>query len=217
MKRISEDIKKEALNLRINHRKSIKAISRELSLAKSTVSLWMRQYPLTAEEKHTRYVQAGISTKNNLRSDNRKRLQEQIVIPVSTQLANERQYSSNQKGRIAETAVMFRLAILQISVYKAIFDGEKLDLVIELPNNVLKKIQVKWIRIDKDGRGSVKLTCSNTRSSTRRYTSSEFDCLVGYDLSTDICYIYTQEETKDLTTCVSCSASAAEAWHKLTI
>ena len=111
---------------------------------------------------------------------------------------------------------MLRLAILKFDVYKSVFDGEKLDIVAQSPNDVqLKKIQVRWCRKPKQGMGFITLTCSSGRNSSRRYTDDEFDFIIGYDFYTDACYVYGANELKHLKKSVSVEDEHAEAWHKI--
>jgi transposase-like protein len=45
------ELKKIAIELRQNERLSVKQVARKLGIAQSTASLWLRQFPLTDEEK----------------------------------------------------------------------------------------------------------------------------------------------------------------------
>ena len=45
-----EDLKQEAIQLRLVDRLSLKDIAVRLSVAKSSVSLWVREYPLASGE-----------------------------------------------------------------------------------------------------------------------------------------------------------------------
>lgn len=52
----NNEIKKRAIDLRKNHRRSLNEIMKELSMAKSTLSLWLRNYPLTNKEQIERRI-----------------------------------------------------------------------------------------------------------------------------------------------------------------
>lgn len=218
MPKILTEQKKEAIRLRLEDRKSLEAISKELNVSQSTCSNWLRDMPLTDEEKHQRYVLAGIASKQNLEAGNRKN---KCKITNSRSalfnLSEEREYTSNQKGKIAESAVMLRLSILQADIYKSVFDGEKLDFVIQMPNqNNLIKVQVRWACKNKQALG-LKLRCSNGRNSSRRYTEDEFDFIVAYDLFADKCYVYSKNELLHIKSLVTCSIEFEEKWNKLLI
>lgn len=51
-------LKEKAIQLRVTKRESVKSISRALGVAVSTVSLWVRKYPLTTEERRNRWQSA---------------------------------------------------------------------------------------------------------------------------------------------------------------
>lgn len=195
-----------ARQMRITHRMSVKSIAKELNVSKGSVSVWLRDIPLTEEEKRDRYHAGGFAkTKESTQKPSK------FVDWVNCQ-----EFTSNQKGKIAEAAVMLRLAILQFDVYKSVFDGEKLDIVAQKPNDTqLKKIQVRWCRKPKQGAGFITLTCSSGRNGSRRYTDDEFDFIIGYDFYTDTCYVYSSEELKHLKKSVSVEDEHAESWHKI--
>jgi len=218
MPKILTEQKKEAIRLRLEERKSLEAISKELEVAQSTCSVWLRDMPLTDEEKHQRYVLAGIASKKNLEAGNRKN-KRKITNTRSAlfNLSEKREYTSNQKGKIAESAVMLRLSILQADIYKSVFDGEKLDFVIQMPNQTnLIKVQVRWAGKNKKALG-LKLRCSNGRNASRRYTEDEFDFIVAYDLFSDKCYVYSNTDLLHIKTFITCSTDFEEKWNKLLI
>lgn len=206
---------KRARELRIKQRLSIKAIAKELGVAKSSVSVWLRDIPLNDEEKRLRYVKAGKDSQEN--GINPPRVQKEPIQSIIKKLSENRNFNSNQKGKIAEAATMLRFAVLQMDIYKSVFDGEKLDFIIQAPDSSkLIKIQVKWTRRScKNNQASMSLRCSNSRKSTRRYTNEEFDFIIGYDLESDTCYVYSQKEVEHINTCIVCSSEYAEAWQKI--
>lgn len=199
-----------ARQLRLDKRMSLKSIANKLGVSKGSVSIWVRDIPLTEEEKQTRYVENGKRTKDRLKNTE--------VVPSSKFIGwiKCQELTSNQKGKIAEAAVVLRLSILKFDVYKSVFDGEKLDIVTQAPNDTqLKKIQVRWCRKPKIGSNFITLTCSSGRKSSRRYNDEEFDFMIGYDFYTDTCYVYDANDLKNLKTRVSVKDEHAESWHKI--
>lgn len=199
-----------ARQLRLDNRMSVKAISKALNVSTGSVSVWLRDIPLTAEEKHSRYVANGQKTKE------RPKLSE---IEPSSKFHNWVETDSltnNQKGKIAESATILRLSILQFDIYKSVFDGEKIDIVAQNPNNQeFLKLQVRWARKQRHGAKTIALTCSNGRNKFRRYTENEFDFIIGYDFETDSCYVYSKDEVLHLKTQVSLQDKCVESWDKL--
>lgn len=122
--------------------------------------------------------------------------------------------SRDRKGRIAEAAVMFRLSLLDIKYYQSPFDGDKVDFLVETPRG-RKIVQVRWARQNKQGPPSISLVCYEGHYNRRKYKDSEFDFIVGYDLSTDTAYVYTREEVRNHQTMFSVGIDGAERWDKL--
>lgn len=60
-KKIDRRTKAHALRLRLKQRLSLKAIQAQLHkpVAKSTLSLWLREHPLTPEERRRRHREGG--------------------------------------------------------------------------------------------------------------------------------------------------------------
>lgn len=199
-----------ARQLRLDKRMSVKAISKELGVSTGSVSMWLRDMPLTAEEKHSRYVKNGQRTK--------ERPKHSAITPSSKfhDWVNTNELTNNHKGKIAEAAAILRLSILQFDIYKSVFDGEKIDIVVQSPHNQeFIKIQVRWARKHRYGAKTIALTCSNGRNKFRRYTESEFDFIIGYDFEMDVCYVYSKDEVRHLKRQTSLQNECAESWDKL--
>jgi hypothetical protein len=96
---------------------------------------------------------------------------------------------------------------------------ERFDWLVRVPETgSFKKIQVKWARQHKRGKGlpDFKLTTFNGRT-TRRYRDDDFDFIVAYDLFTDTAYVYSKYEVKHKKRTKSISSDAAEGWNKLRV
>jgi PD-(D/E)XK endonuclease len=98
--------------------------------------------------------------------------------------------STDQKGAIAETALIHAAAKLCIPVYAPISEGSRYDLIFDVGSKLLR-VQCKWaVRL-----GDVVMircrTCRRTRAGIvhRSYTTDEIDLIAGYCAELDQCYV----------------------------
>lgn len=97
--------------------------------------------------------------------------------------------SSDQKGAIAETAIIHAAVKLGIPVFKPVNDGERYDLIFELAPRLVR-VQCKWAA----RRGDViSVRCYSSRRTRERvvrrsYTSEEVDAIAAYCPDLDRCY-----------------------------
>lgn len=122
--------------------------------------------------------------------------------------------SRKRKGQIAESAVLFRLALHGFDTFGAVFDNDRIDWLVQVPNGLVR-LQVKWARHSRTGLPHMSLMCANGSTSYRRYRLDEFDFLVGYDLFSDTAYVFSSQELVGKKTAVAVSPDAAERWDKL--
>lgn len=198
--------KTEAVRLRVEERRSINEISKELRISKGTLSVWLRSYPLTEEEKRAKISQRRV------RSGHRKPRGE---MAWTYGVLSAQKLSREQKGKIAETAVLFRLVLYGFEVYASPFDGDKADWIVSGSNGRLLRIQVKWAAPGEHGLPLVSLKCNNVHKGRRRYQEGEFDILAAYDAYTDTAYVFTFDELKDNRSTKSITPDAIERWDKL--
>lgn len=199
--------KQEAIRLRLEERKSIIEIMVALGRSKSTVYHWLRDLPLSPEERRIRKIRSGsVSRRSKARA---------LASPSKFYLAvKASELDRNRKGRIAEAAVLFRLALLGFDVYGRMFDGQKADWVVDGV-----KLQVRfscWTR--RGGLPVTSLRCGGGPRNTkkrRRLAEDEFDILVGYDLYTDTAFVWDREEVQHLRSGISACPEAAERWDKI--
>lgn len=200
--------KQEAIRLRNDERRSLGEIARILGLNKSTVYYWLNHVPLTKDE---------------LASVLKKRGKKFSEAATQRRLANEskfhkmvasEQLSRQRKCRIAEAATLYRLALLNFEVFGTPFEGDVADWIVVTPDRHCLRIQVKWLFRAKQGMPQLPLTHSAFTGKRLRY-EEEVDAFVGYDLYTDVAYVYLAEEVRDLKRVKSVTADAAERWDKL--
>jgi transposase-like protein len=198
------------IKLRVEERKSLREISREAGVSKSTASLWLREHQLSAEEKEQRQAESDKRKRAARGTRARKRLREPSRFGVRAS-----QLPPGRKGWVAEAAVLFRLAVMGFDVYGSSFDGGKFDWVVGTPDGRVVRVQVKAARYGKSGLPGVALCCSNGRHAMRRYRDGEFDVLVGYDLLTDTAYVWLAQELDHIASCIVISKDAEERWDKM--
>ncbi len=193
---------------------SLKKLQQETGIAKSTLSLWLRAYPLDSKTITARQ-RANAKQLNKSKPLNwYKKLPKS---PYNDLIQKDSDTRNSMK--ISEAAILFRLAVYGFEVYSSFFDGTKVDFVVESRNNpALLKIQVRTTkRPPSTGYGvpQVSLMCQAGRKKLRRYTDSEMDCLIGYDQPTDTAYIWVASELKNHRRQISITEEASERWDKI--
>jgi len=186
---------------------SVAELAKRLGVSKGTVSLWVRGIPLPKEELARRDLRKR-------RGGNKKSRGE---LSRFYQMVDVSRFSRQQKAKIAEAAVLYRLCLYGLSPFCSVFDGDKTDWLVEVPgeNHVLR-LQVKWASSKhKTGLPIISLVCTEGHNKTRSYKEGEFDFLVGYDLYSDTCYVFSWSDVSSLTTSITIRPEAAERWDLL--
>lgn len=207
MGKAKPDLKAEAIRLRVEKRLSMGEIAALTGAAKGSLSLWLRPYPLTVEEKSVRSKSAKryVTPKKN-RGEESKHHKAVIWQELSRQ----------RKGKIAEAAVLFRLALYGFDAYMSISDGDKADWLVEVPETAqIIKLQVRTVCSFKHGLPGILLTCTEGHGRRRRYERSDFDFITGYCLFNDTAYVFSFDEVAQNKTFVAISEKHAERWDKL--
>lgn len=206
--KLPDDVKQEAVRLRVEERLSIHDIARRTGLSVGTLSTLLRDYPLSEEEVSERVSEAAI------RSNARRRYN-----PDRSKFAamvEGENLSTQRKGQIAETAVRYRLHLLGFKVWEATAEGERVDCLVSRPGgNKYIRLQIKWAKRDKWGRPVFALR-NGEHGKIRRLTQADCDFVVGYDLETDTAFVMPVDvcEGKHRK---ACDPQYAEAWHLLGI
>jgi hypothetical protein len=100
--------------------------------------------------------------------------------------------TTNQKGAIAETAIVKEATRLGIEVYRPVAEGGRFDLIFLL-GDALARVRCKWA----PRQGDVILvrcySCRRAREGmrVRRYTADEIDVYAAYCAENDRCYYLT--------------------------
>ena len=100
-------------------------------------------------------------------------------------------HDSNRKGNLAEAAVAFHAAKLDIPVFRPLTEHCRYDLVLEIGGQ-LQRVQCKWCP-RRDGVVIVRLTASRYTSGGQqirtKYTADEVDAVAAYCEELDRCYL----------------------------
>ena len=202
------ETKAEAIRLRVEEELSLSQVAKRLGVSKSTASLWLKPFPLPEGTVSRRIREHGLGHGRKPYNPGPK---------SRAYLAVEgHSLSKQRKAKIAEAAVLFRLTLHGLPAYGSWFDGDKADWLVRVPSTGRRlTLQVKWARQGKTGAPSVRLKCSEGRGKLRRYVEGEFDFIVGYDLWSDTCYVWSWDEVAKHTSTVSICPEAAERWDKL--
>lgn len=204
------DRKAMCIQLRVQERLSINEIQERTGVAKGTLSDWLRKHPLTREEKREK-IARGCS-----KAAQERHIQIRGESSKYYQMVIGRTLSRLQKAKIAESAVLFRLCLHGYSAFGSVFDGDRTDWLVEIPETgMVKKVQVKTTMSNSTGLPSIPLTrCAGHNKSTR-YLEGEFDVIVGYDLFADTAYVFIWDEVKNFKKSVTIREDAKERWDKL--
>lgn len=197
--------RQEAIHLRVAERKSLNEIHVITGLSKGSLSVWLRPYPLTPEEKKARHTGKVCLSRRKNRGE----------MSELCKMAENREFSTLEKGKIAELAVHLRLVLKGFRVYAPLVDGDKVDWMVQDPiTGKISKIQVKWASSQNNGAPVISLRCSNGRGKYRLYERGEFDFIVGYDLHSDTAYVFSYNEVERMRS-ISIREDAKERWDKL--
>ena len=103
--------------------------------------------------------------------------------------------TSDQKGAVAETAMVHAAAKLGIDVYRPVMDASRCDFLLDIDGRLLR-VQCKWASRVGD---VIAVRCYSSRRSAsgfvrRPYTPNEVDALVAYCPELDRCYYLPLED-----------------------
>ncbi len=204
MRKHADSIRQEAIRLRTELRLSLSQVAELTGASRGTCSYWLKAFPLTKEEISERNRRPKIH--KDWKSKSRKSW------GTPSKHYRDGITDKNQKGRIAEYAVAFRLALRKFEFYKSSDNGE-LDFIVNVGK--LWRVQVKWARLTvKSGLPTAKTTRSNGRGKQRKYSLGDFDFLVIYNLYDDTAYVFPAAKVINKNS-VSISPEYAEKWEQL--
>lgn len=203
-RRITTELKAQALGLRREHRMSLEEIRQATGLSKGSLSALLRDEPLSDPElRERRSASAANSNKQRRYAPEASKFQQLV--------AGER-LGTERKGHIAEAAVLFRLALLGYEVWRSGFECHPIDWLVGKPGAKRRVgIQVRWATRDDTGRPYCNL---KKQSGARRMNTEDCDFVAAYDLETDTVFVMPIEDVYQLAS-KSCDERYAEAWDLL--
>jgi hypothetical protein len=103
--------------------------------------------------------------------------------------------STDQKGAIAEAAIIYEATKLGIGVFKAVNDGSRYDLIFDLVGDLVR-VQCKWANRYGDVIVVRGYSCRRTREGLlrRMYSADEVDAFAAYCAETECCYFMRIDE-----------------------
>jgi hypothetical protein len=98
--------------------------------------------------------------------------------------------TTDQKGAIAESAIVHEAIKLGVDVYKPLSEGGRYDLIFDV-GSALLRVQCKWANYY---RGAVVVRCYSSRRGrdgmiVRRYNADEVDVIAAFCGETNGCYL----------------------------
>ena len=103
--------------------------------------------------------------------------------------------TTDQKGAVAETAVMHAAVKLGLDIYKPVHDGGRYDLIVEVDGRLMR-VQCKFARLKGD---VVVVRCYSTRRAReglrkRVYRADDVDLIAAYCPELDRCFLLFDHE-----------------------
>ena len=199
-------LRAECVRLRIEERLSLREIAVTTGASKGSLSTWLREYPLTEEEKASRKPCPPSPV-----------VKERGVESALHQTIRANGLDSLQIAKVSETAVLLRLLVHGYIPFGSVFDGDRADWVVEVPQTQkFYKIQVKTMQRASGGLPAASIRHGhNRKGGSVRYQKGDFDFLIGYDLFSDTCYVWSWSEVLGHKSSITGNPDAFERWDKL--
>jgi hypothetical protein len=180
--------KLEVIRLRVEERLSFPEILSKFNIAKSTLSLWLKDYPLTEKELRLR--------KHALRKGSLVDLGSTVYGSWSTRP----KLSKSDLGEACRQITAAKLMFKGFGVFRPLSEDTPIDLIVSTPSGRLLKCQCKCVyRLSGHAEHQMNLfSVRGSRSSKfvrHKYTAREIDVFIGYCLDNDGIYIIPYEET----------------------
>jgi len=205
------ELRKECIRLRVEERASLPEIQVQTGASKGSISQWLRKYPLTKEELKERR-QRNFARTRAVRSDFGQQKKDRGVESELHRIVRGNELDGNQVGKVSETAVLLRLLAHGFVPFGSPFDGDRADWVVEVPDTGrILKIQVKTAQQATTGLPTLSIRRAHSKG---KYEKGDFDIFVGFNLYTDIAYVWAWEEIEGRCS-VSICEEARERWDKM--
>jgi len=200
------ELRDECVRLRLEERKTYREIASLTGASKGSLSLWLSGHSLTESERE-----------NNLRRSPTTPKKDRGVESEIHKKVRGNHLNGVQVAKVSEAAVLLRMLILGFNVFGSAFDGDKTDWLVEVPaTEKIYKVQVKTAYQGRTGLPSVSLCFGAGRARGGRYKKGDFDFIMGYNIFTDITYVWSWADVEGHKTAITVCPEAEEAWEKLT-
>ena len=200
-----------ALEMR-NDGKSLGDICNKLKLSKTTVYYWIKDIKITRDMSEIGRKSWMTRHKNNDLNIVREKL------PPTNKFYDAdtyKKFSTNQRGSISASAVFYRLCAMGFGLFSPVFDGDRIDVVVESPCKCLIKLQIKSTKNNKYGRPTISLCRHSGNRKYTRYVKGEFDFIIGYCFYRDEAYVYSWHDAEKNASIITTTQDAKEHWLKL--
>ena len=100
--------------------------------------------------------------------------------------------TTDQKGAVAESAIVHAALKLGVGVFRPVSDGERYDLIFNLQSGLVR-VQCKWAPLDGDVVIVRCYSCRRAREGLRRrtYLPEDVDVIAAYCADLDRCFLLT--------------------------
>lgn len=191
----TELIKEKAIKLRTQDRLSLPEILKLVPVARSTLSLWLRAYPLTMGElKARRQVNSQRARDIRLRSVGER--------GPSGEWSTRPKLSKSDLGEACRQMICAKLLLQGMVVFRPLTEDTPVDLVILTPTGRFLKCQCKCI-FRANGKTchhmsfcSVRKWGPSNRAVKHTYTPDEVDVFLGYCVDNDSVYVIPYKDTR---------------------
>lgn len=190
-----QSIKDRAILLRKRHRMTFPEIIEKVQVSKATLSLWLRDYPLTEGElrvkrqgniKYARWVRGTAELEGGREP--------------TVEWGSRPDLSKADLGEACRQMICAKLLIRGMKVFRPLTEDTPIDLVVLTDTGRFLKCQCKCIFRSKGQQShtmnffSVRKWGPNSKAVQHKYTSDEVDFFLGYCIDNDGVYVVPYSE-----------------------
>ena len=184
---IDKSLREKAILLRVQDRLSYPEILEKVPVSKGTLSLWLREFPLTPEETKARQ-QANAEHARTVRLAGVSR-------GPSGDWSTRPDLSKSDLGEACRQMISAKLIFQGVSVFHPLTEDTPIDLVILTKSGRFLKCQCKCIFRTSGKRShtmnltSIRKWGPNSKAVAHKYTANEVDLFLGYCVDNDGVYV----------------------------
>jgi len=204
---VHESKRTEVLKLRIEGRLGAAEIGRRTGVPKSVLNYWLKEHPLTSQEKAALLSAAPRhrTPKKELASDGG---------PVCEMAEG---LSTLGRGSVAENFVKYDIARHGLRIMNPDGDGDVVDMYVRRPGGQrVAFLQVRMTSKPPARNGLPTISLRRYRNGkANNFKKGDFHFIVGFCPRNRECYVYSYDEVSHLRNSVTISDCAAGAWSKV--